>query len=272
MTERKFENIDVSDFVETDFVSIKTAGFKDSTIMKVVNDGWNENKKRGFLFKNGKKLAIGDLEEFRNIRVYDGIAAISLITPSDDSSMMGEDYICWVENEQSFLYLNGTLFKFVRAEMARNVYAYEDAKFLFLLRDFDTENDYYDNNRYIYTIYSKQYNAFLVNPLDGSITFCIGYSRQGYKNEETIEIVDKDKSGRQNDGNEVLKTYAISDLIEHGYLKPATIPFSAPLHEVKREEQMPEPMTASVNERIEFDTDDIKKMIIEAYNKIEKNK
>ena len=272
MAERKFENIDVSDFVETDFVSIKTAGFKDPTIVKVVNDGWNENNKRGFLFKNSKKLAIGDLEEFRKIVVDDGIATISLITNSDDSSMMGEDDICWIESEQSFLYLDGTIFKFVHAELPRSVYWQKDAKFLFFKRDFDTESDYYDNSRYIYTIYSKQYNAFLVNPLDKGITFCLGYSGQSYKNEDTIGIVDKNKSGREYEGQKVLKTYTISDLIEHGYLKSATIPFSAPLHEVKKEEQMPEPMTASVNERIEFDTDDIKKMIIEAYNKIEKNK
>jgi hypothetical protein len=63
----------------------------------------------------------------------------------------------------------------------------------------------------------------------------------------------------------------MNELISDGFLKPATIPFSAPLREIKRQEQIDEPMADSVNERMEFDMDDIKGMILEAFNNIKKD-
>lgn len=271
MLERKFENIDVSNFVETENVSMKTAGFKDPTIMKVVNDGWSESRKQGFLFKNGKKLAIGDLEEFRKINIYDGVAIISLKEEDTNPDMYGEDDICWIENDQSFLLLDGRPFRFTNMEMARNIYTMKDAKFLFFRRNYLNDSDYESNGRYIYTIFSRQYNAFLVNPDTEDITFVLGYHGYLSKNEDTIKVYDKDLTINQEGGKTVLKTYDINELVSDGFLKPATIPFSAPLHEVKRQEQMVEPMADAVNERIEFDMDDIKGMILEAFNNIKKD-
>jgi hypothetical protein len=271
MLERKFENIDVSNFIETENVSMKTAGFKDPTIMKVVNDGWSESRKQGFLFKNGKKLAIGDLEEFRKINIYDGVAIISLKEENTNPDMYGEDDICWIENDQSFLLLDGRPFRFTNMEMARNIYTMKDAKFLFFRRDYLNDSEYESNGRYIYTIFSRQYNAFIVNPDTEDITFVLGYHGYLSKNEEIIKVYDKDLTTNQEGGKTVLKTYDINELISDGFLKPATIPFSAPLREVKRQEQIEEPMAAAVNERMEFDMNDIKEMILEAFNNIKKD-
>jgi hypothetical protein len=271
MLERKFENIDVSNFVETENISMKTAGFKDPTIMKVTNDGWRESTKQGFLFKDGKKLAIGDIEEFRKIIVDDDVAIISLRKQETNSDMYGEDDVCWIENDQSFLVIDGKPFRFTSMETPSNIYWVKDANFLFFRRNYLNNSDYESNERYIYTIFSKQYNAFLVNPDTEDITFVLGYYGHLNKNEKTIKVYDKDLTINQEGGKTVLKTYDIEELISKGFLKPATIPFSAPLHEVKRQEQMAEPMAAAVNERMEFDMDDIKGMILEAFNNIKKD-
>ena len=215
MAERKFENIDVSNFVETDHITMKTAGFKDPTIMKVVNDGWSERRKQGFLFKNGKKLAIGDLEEFRKINMFDGVAIISLREEDTNPDMYGEDDICWVENDQSFLVLDGRPFRFTNMEMARNIYSMKDAKFLFFRRNYLNDSDYESNGRYIYTIFSRQYNAFLVNPDTEDITFVLGYHGYLSKNEETIKVYNKDLTINQEGGNTVLKTYDMIELTEN---------------------------------------------------------
>jgi hypothetical protein len=156
-------------------------------------------------------------------------------------------------------------------EMARNIYTMKDAKFLFFRRDYLNDSEYESNSRYIYTIFSRQYNAFLVNPDTEDITFVLGYHGYLSKNEDTIKVYDKNLTINQEGGKTVLKTYDINELISDGFLKPATIPFSAPLHEVKRQEQMGEPMADAVNERMEFDMDDIKEMILEAFNNIKKD-
>ena len=76
--------------------------------------------------------------------------------------------------------------------------------------------------------------------------------------------------------NDILKTYQVSDLIQQGYLKPATVPNSAPLHFVEKDnesqEQVGEPMAATVNERVEYNMDDIREMVLEVLNKIKNKK
>ena len=179
--------------------------------------------------------------------------------------MSGEKEVCWVENEQSFITLNGEPFRFANAEYARNVYSAKDAKLFFFRRDYDLDGNYNDDNRYIYSIFSKQHNAFLVNPDTKDITFKLGTRGCYYKKDDFIELYN---------GNNLVKTYQVSDLIDQGYLKPATVPYSAPLHFIKKDnegqEQVGEPMAATVNEKVEYNMEDIKEMILEAFNNIKK--
>lgn len=282
MSEKKFENIDVSNFDDTERISIGSAGFKDPTIMKVVNDSWMKSKQQVALFKNGKKLAIGDIEEFSKITVNSGYTFIALRKenlPPDpsvstpDVKMCGENVVCWVENEQSFVTLNGEPFRFVDVEYALG-YTTGQEKLIFFRRDYNDSSDYFDNSRYVYSIFSKQYNAFLVNPDTKDITFSLGFQGYSHKSEETIEIYDVNANSRVNHNVAHLKTYQVSDLIDQGYLKPATVPYSAPLHFIKKDnegqEQVGEPMAATVNEKVEYNMEDIKEMILEAFNNIKK--
>ena len=284
MSERKFENIDVSNFAEVERISIGTAGFKDPTILKVVNDGWSSSRKQGALFKNGKKLAIGDIEEFSEITVKSGYAFITLRKenlPQDppvstpDVNMAGEKVVCWVENEQSFITLNGEPFRFATVGYVQDSYGVEQAKLFFFRRDYNESSDYFDNSRYVYSIFSKEYNAFLVNPDTKDITFSMGFKGYSHKSEETIEIYDVNANSRHNYDVSPLKTYQVSDLIDQGYLKSATVPYSAPLHFIKKDnegqEQVGEPMAATVNEKVEYNMEDIKEMILEAFNNIKKD-
>ena len=192
--------------------------------------------------------------------------------------MFGEKTICWVENEQSFITLNGEPFRFAGVELDRNVRSSAEAKILFLRRDFNTLSQYNDNSKYIYSLFSTQNNAFLVNPDTKDITFNLGFRGYYHKNEEVIEIRDVNRisSGDNYVAEPVLKTYQVSDLIQQGYLKSAIIPNSAPLHFVEKDnegqEQVGEPMAATVNERVEDNMDDIKEMVLEVLNKIKKKK
>ena len=287
MSTKRFENLDISDFNNIQELSVKSAGLNDPTIMKVVNDGYPDYNRQGFIFKDGKKMAFGDIEEFRSIRVSGGYAFITLSgknLPQDTNAsapgvdMFGEKTICWVENEQSFITLNGEPFRFAGVELARNVRSSAEAKILFLRRDFNTLSEYYDNSKYIYSLFSTQNNAFLVNPDTKDITFNLGFRGYYHKNEEVIEIRDVNRisSGDNYVAEPVLKTYQVSDLIQQGYLKSAIVPNSAPLHFVEKDnegqEQVGEPMAATVNERVEYNMDDIKEMVLEVLNKIKKKK
>ena len=279
MSTKRFENLDISNFNSIEDISVKSAGLNDPTIMKVVNDGYPDYKRQGFIFKDGKKMAFGDIEEFRSIRVSGGYAFITLSgknLPQDTNTsapgvdMFGEKTICWVENEQSFITLNGEPFRFAGPEYSRDIYHAEEAKLVFLRRDFNTLSEYYDNSKYVYSIFSKQHNAFLVNPDTKDITFNLGFHGYTNKSEEIIEHLSGDYD------RPTLKTYQVSDLIQQGYLKPATVPNSAPLHFVEKDnesqEQVGEPMAATVNERVEYNMDDIKEMVLEVLNKIKKKK
>ena len=127
--------------------------------------------------------------------------------------------------------------------------------------------DYVDDSKYVYSIFSKQHNAFLVNPDTKDITFKLGTRGCYYKKDDFIELYN---------GNNLVKTYQVSDLIDQGYLKPAIVPNSAPLHFVKKDnesqEQVGEPMAATVSENVKYDMDDIKEMVLEVLNKIKKKK
>lgn len=285
MVTKRFENLNISHFNSIEHISVKSVGLKDPTIMKVFNDGYSESKRQGFIFKDGKKMAIGDIEEFSKISAGDGYAFITLRnenlpqSPQDldpNVDMCGEKAVCWVENEQSFIILNGEPFRFANIEFAKDVYTTKQANFFFFRRDYDTSGDYFDNSRYIYSIFSKQYNAFLVNPDTKDIIFNLGFQGYGHKNEEIIEIFDITENSRLRYNETALKTYQISDLIDQGYLKSATVPYSAPLHFVKKDnnnqEQVGEPMAATINEKVEYNMDDIKEMILEALNNIKKKK
>lgn len=288
MSSRRFENLGISHFESIDDISVKSAGLNDPTIMKVCNAGYSESKQQGFILKDGKKMAFGDIEEFRKISAGGGYAFIVLknenLPPDPYASvpnvdMCGEKSVCWVENDQSFIVLNGEPFRFVSMEFAQNIYGIKEAKFLYFRRDYDSTSDYFDNSRYVYSIFSKQYNAFLVNPDTKDIIFNLGFQGYGHKNEETIEIYDVDANQRLSYNVPALKTYKISELIDQGYLKSATVPYSAPLHFVKKDnnnnnnqEQVGEPMAATVNEKVEYNMDDIKEMILEALNNIKKKK
>ena len=283
MSTKRFENLDISDFNNIQELSVKSAGLNDPTIMKVVNDGFSYWNKQGFIFKDGKKMAFGDIEEFCNISAGGGYVFITLSgknLPQDTNAsapgvdMFGEKTICWVENEQSFITLNGEPFRFAGVEHVRNVYREADAKILFFRRDFNTLSEYNDDSRYVYSIFSKQHNAFLINPYTKDITFNLGTHGYYHKNEEVIEI--RDVNGSTNGDAPVLKTYQIDDLVNQGYLKSAVVPNSAPLHFVEKDnegqEQVGEPMAATVNERVEYNMDDIKEMVLEVLNKIKKKK
>ena len=193
-----------------------------------------------------------------------------------DVNMAGEKVVCWVENEQSFITLNGEPFRFAAVEYARDAYGITQAKLLFFRRDYNESSDFFDNSRYVYSIFSKQYNAFLVNPDTKDITFCLGFQGYNHKSEETIEIYDVNANSGFNRNVSPLKTYQVSDLIDQGYLKPAIVPYSAPLHFVQKDnkdqEQVGEPMAATVNERVEYNMDDIKEMVLEVLNKIKNKK
>ena len=271
MSTKRFENLDISNFNNIQNLSVKSAGLNDPTIMKVVNDWYPESNRQGFIFKDGKKMAFGDIEEFRNINGGGGYVFITLTNknlPQDtDTSapgveMFGEKTICWVENEQSFITLNGEPFRFAGVELARSVSSSAEAKILFLRRDFNRLSNSNDDSKYIYSLFSTQNNAFLVNPDTKDITFNLGYRGYFTKNEEVIEIRDV--------------TYQVSDLIQQGYLKPAIVPNSAPLHFVEKDnesqEQVGEPMAATVNERVEYNMDDIREMVLEVLNKIKNKK
>ena len=190
--------------------------------------------------------------------------------------MTGEKTVCWVENAQSFILLNGEPFRFAGPEYSRDIYHAEEAKLVFLRRDYNILADYVDNSKYVYSIFSKQHNAFLVNPDTKDITFTLGFRGYYHKNEEVIEIRDVNRisSGDNYVTEPVLKTYQVSDLIQQGYLKPAIVPNSAPLHFVEKDnegqEQVGEPMAATVNERVEYNMNDIKEMVLEVLNKIKK--
>lgn len=276
MSTKRFENLDMSNFNSVSNILVKSAGLNDPTITAVVNDGYPDSNRQGFIFKDGKKMAFGDIEEFRNINVGGGYVFITLTnknlpqdtdTSAPDVEMFGEKNICWVENEQSFITLNGEPFRFAGVELDRRIYSSEKAKILFLRRDFNTLSNSSDDSRYTYALFSKQHNAFLVNPDTKDITFNIGCRGCYSKNEEVIELYDK---------NNILKTYQVSDLIQQGYLKPATVPNSAPLHFVEKDnesqEQVGEPMAATVNERVEYNMDDIREMVLEVLNKIKNKK
>ena len=287
MSTKRFENLDISDFNNIQELSVKSGGLNDPTIMKVVNDGYPDYNRQGFIFKDGKKMAFGDIEEFRSIRVSGGYAFITLSgknLPQDTNTsapgvdMFGEKTICWIENEQSFITLNGEPFRFAGVELDRNVRSSAEAKILFLRRDFNTLSEYYDNSKYIYSLFSTQNNAFLVNPDTKDITFNLGFRGYYHKNEEVIEIRDVNRisSGDNYVAEPVLKTYQVSNLIQQGYLKSAIVPNSAPLHFVEKDnegqEQVGEPMAATVNERVEYNMNDIKEMVLEVLNKIKKKK
>lgn len=280
MSTKRFENLGVSHFNSIEHISVKSAGLNDPTIMKVFNDGHSELKRQGFIFKDGKKMAFGNIEEFSKMTAGSGYVFITLrnenLPPETNVSMFGEKTVCWVENEQSFILINGEPFRFLNVEFARDIYVIKQAKLLFFRRDYDDEIDYFDNSRYVYSIYSKEYNAFLVNPDTKDITFNLGFQGYGHKNEETIEIFDVNENSRLRYNETPLKTYQVNDLIDQGYLKSATVPYSAPLHFVKKDnndqEQMGEPMAATVNEKVEYNMDDIKEMVLEALNNIKKKK
>ena len=277
MLTKRFENLDISHFNNVDNISVRSLGLSDPTIMMVYNDGYIESRRQGFIFKDGKKMAIGNIEDFNKILTgSSGYIFLTLnkenLPPDSNTSvpgveMSGEKEVCWVENEQSFITLNGEPFRFANAEYARNVYSAKDAKLFFFRRDYDLNGNYNDDNRYIYSIFSKQHNAFLVNPDTKDITFKLGTRGCYYKKDDFIELYD---------GNNLVKTYQVSDLIGQGYLKPAIVPHSAPLHFVdkdnKDQEQMREPMAATVNERVEYNMDDIKEMVLEVLNNIKKKK
>ena len=279
MSTRRFENLDLSNFISIDSISVKSAGLNDPTIMRLFNDGYSDFKRQGFIFKDGKKMAFGNIEEFGRIRTEGGDVFLTLrnenlLQDTDASApgveMTGEKTVCWVENEQSFILLNGEPFRFVGPEFGRNIYHAEEAKLVFLRRDYNTLADYVDNSKYVYSIFSKQHNAFLVNPDTKDITFNLGFHGYTNKNEEIIEHLSGDYD------RPTLKTYQVSDLIQQGYLKPAIVPNSAPLHFVKKDnesqEQVGEPMAATVSENVKYDMDDIKEMVLEVLNKIKKKK
>lgn len=279
MSTRRFENLDISNLISTDSISVKSAGLNDPTIMRLFNDGYSDFKRQGFIFKDGKKMAFGDIEEFGRIRVEGGDVFLTLrnenLPQNTDASapgveMTGEKTVCWVENEQSFILLNGEPFRFASPEYGRKIYHAEEAKLVFLRRDYNTLTDYFDNSRYVYSIFSKQHNAFLVNPDTKDITFNLGFHGYNNKSEEIIEHLSGDYD------RPTLKTYQVSDLIQQGYLKPAIVPNSAPLHFVKKDnesqEQVGEPMAATVSENVKYDMDDIKEMVLEVLNKIKKKK
>ena len=277
MLTKRFENLDISHFNSVNNISVHSLGLNDPTIMMVFNDGYLESLRQGFIFKDGKKMAIGDIEYFNKILISkSGYIFLTLnkenLPPESDTSvsgveMHGEKEICWVENEQSFITLNGEPFRYANSEYAKNVYSAKEAKLFFFRRDYDLNGKYNDDNRYIYSIFSKQHNAFLVNPDTKDITFKLGARGCYYKKDDFIELYD---------GNNLVKTYQVSDLIDQGYLKPAIVPHSAPLHFVdkdnKDQEQMGEPMAATVNERVEYNMDDIKEMVLEVLNNIKKKK
>ena len=277
MLTKRFENLDISHFNNVDNISVRSLGLSDPTIMMVYNDGYIESRRQGFIFKDSKKMAIGNIEDFNKILTgSSGYIFLTLnkenLPPDSNTSvpgveMSGEKEVCWVENEQSFITLNGEPFRFANAEYARNIYSTKDAKLFFFRRDYDLDGNYNDDNRYIYSIFSKQHNAFLVNPDTKDITFKLGTRGCYYKKDDFIELYN---------GNNLVKTYQVSDLIDQGYLKPAIVPYSAPLHFVdkdnKDQEQMGEPMAATVNERVEYNMDDIKEMVLEVLNNIKKNK
>lgn len=277
MLTKRFENLDISHFNSVNNISVHSLGLNDPTIMMVFNDGFLESLSQGFIFKDGKKMAIGDIEYFNKILISkSGYIFLTLnkenLPPESDTSvpgveMHGEKEICWVENEQSFITLNGEPFRYANSEYAKNVYSAKEAKLFFFRRDYDLNGKYNDDNRYIYSIFSKQHNAFLVNPYTKDITFKLGARGCYYKKDDFIELYD---------GNNLVKTYQVSDLIDQGYLKPAIVPHSAPLHFVdkdnKDQEQMGEPMAATVNERVEYNMDDIKEMVLEVLNNIKKKK
>ena len=264
---RRFENIDVSDFVSIDNICVRNPSFSDPDIFVVANEGWGHYE-QGFLLKDGKKMALGDLEEFSNIRVNNGYAVItSKYTKPTQIDVALENQVCWVEQDQSFIMYNGAIFTFAKMSLASDIYDINNAKFLFFRKGYRYGNEsYFDDNEYIYSIFSKDYNSFIINPDTGDITFTLGFNGFNKSTEETIQIW---RNGA------VLATYNLNELIEQGFLKPATVPFSAPLHAIEKEtdsqEQMGEPMAATVNERIEFNMDDIKKMVLEAFNNIKKN-
>lgn len=277
MLTKRFENLDISHFNSVNHISVHSLGLNDPTIMMVFNDGYLESLRQGFIFKDGKKMAIGDIEYFNKILISkSGYIFLTLnkenLPPESDTSvsgveMHGEKDICWVENEQSFITLNGEPFKFANVEYARGVYSAKDAKLFFFRRDYDLNGNYNNDNRYIYSIFSKQHNAFLVNPDTKDITFKLGARGCQSKKDDFIELYN---------GNNIVKTYQVSDLIDQGYLKPAIVPHSAPLHFVdkdnKDQEQMGEPMAATVNERVEYNMDDIREMVLEVLNNIKKKK
>lgn len=277
MLTKRFENLDISHFNSVSHISVHSLGLNDPTIMMVFNDGYLESLRQGFIFKDGKKMAIGDIEYFNKILISkSGYIFLTLnkenLPPESDTSvsgveMHGEKDICWVENEQSFITLNGEPFKFANVEYARGVYSAKDAKLFFFRRDYDLNGNYNNDNRYIYSIFSKQHNAFLVNPDTKDITFKLGARGCQSKKDDFIELYN---------GNNIVKTYQVSDLIDQGYLKPAIVPHSAPLHFVdkdnKDQEQMGEPMAATVNERVEYNMDDIREMVLEVLNNIKKKK
>ena len=279
MSTRRFENLDLSNFISTDSISVKSAGLNDPTIMRLFNDGYTDFKRQGFIFKDGKKMAFGNIEEFGRIRTEGGDVFLTLrsenLPQGTDASapgveMTGEKTVCWVENEQSFILLNGEPFRFVNPEYSRDIYHAEEAKLVFLRRDYNTVTDYFDNSRYVYSIFSKQHNAFLVNPDTKDITFNVGFHGYNNRNEENIEHLSGDYD------RPTLKTYQVSDLIQQGYLKPAIVPNSAPLHFVEKDnesqEQVGEPMAATVSENVRYNMDDIKEMVLEVLNKIKKKK
>lgn len=277
MLAKRFENLDISHFNNINNISVHSLGLNDPTIMMVFNDGYLDSLRQGFIFKDGKKMAIGNIEYFNKIGISkSGYIFLTLnkenLPPDSDTSvsgveMHGEKDICWVENEQSFITLNGEPFRFANVEYARNIYSAKIAKLFFFRRDYDLNGNYNDDNRYIYSIFSKQHNAFLINPDTKDITFKLGARGCQSKKEEFIELYN---------GNNLVKTYQVNDLIDQGYLKPAIVPHSAPLHFVdkdnKDQEQMGEPMAVTVNERVEYNMDDIKEMVLEVLNNIKKKK
>lgn len=284
LKQRKFENIDISSFNNTDYINVKSAKFSDPSIISVENNGWQVSHRQGFFMKDGKKVAIGNIVGFSNCRRYDDFLTIQLLpTPKPEPepttadhdvtdiptepNMAEENQICWLEEYQSFLMDGSEPLTFIEVEFARNVYRMNEAKYVFFRRTYDLDSDYYDNSRYTYAIYSKEHKSFFINPDTGNINFQMGYIGYGHKDETTIELR-TNPDGERYGQSEANKKFTYEDLIAKGLLKPAIVPNSAPLHTIDRNGQEGQEMTDAVNERIEINTYDIKQMILEAFNKI----
>ena len=272
MKERRFDNIDTSLFTNVDRVYAKNARLEAIPNAIIVgNNMWSDSSKIAYFWADGKRLSIGDLEYFIDVKKltknYTVLRCKNFVDLGEH--MQPEKEICWLENEQSFILdEDGSPLTFVGYDLPNNDGADD---FIFFRKSFNGSLDYYDNSKYKYVIYSTKLQSYFINPETGSNVFQLGYAGYYNKYEDKIRVYGDGVAAGNIHEQQPSAIFKPEELIEQGYIRKAVKPGSAPIRVVEKEQTLNNEVGA-LAEGAEFDVNDIRQMVLEAVNKIKNEK